>query len=85
VTDIYGNPVADAPVSLSVKSGTITPARAVTDAKGRVALTWMLGGKTGDQSLSGVVRGTDVRGAYLTQVTQSGAPKAAPTKQRKKS
>ena len=85
VTDIYGNPVADAPVSLSVKSGTITPTRAVTDAKGRVALTWMLGEKTGDQSLSGVVRGTDVRGAYLTQVTQSGAPRSAPTKQHKKS
>jgi hypothetical protein len=84
VTDIYGNPVADAPVSLSAKSGTITPSRAVTDAKGRVTLTWMLGEKTGDQSLSGVVRGTDVRGAYLTQVLQSGAPKSPPAKQRKK-
>jgi hypothetical protein len=84
VTDIYGNPVSDAPVNLSVKSGAITPARAVTDAKGRVAVTWVLGAKTGDQALSGIVRGTDVRGAYLTQVMQSGAPKATTTKPRRK-
>ena len=82
VTDIYGNPVSDAPVNLSVKSGAITPARAVTDAKGRIAVTWVLGAKTGDQSLSGVVRGTDVRGAYLTQVTQSGTPKTTTNKTR---
>jgi hypothetical protein len=82
VTDIYGNPVPDAPVNLTVKSGAITPARAVTDAKGRIALTWVLGAKTGDQALNGIVRGTDVTGAYLTQVTQSGAPKTNSTKTR---
>jgi hypothetical protein len=68
VTDIYGNPVPDAKVSFSVKSGTVTPTRAVSDAKGRAALTWKLGSKAGEQTLKGVVRGTDVAGEYITQV-----------------
>jgi hypothetical protein len=68
VTDVYGNPVPDAKVNFSVKSGTVTPARAVSDAKGRAALTWKLGSKTGEQTLKGVVRGTDVAGEYVTQV-----------------
>ena len=68
VTDIYGNPVPDARVNFSVKSGVVTPSRAVSDAKGRAPLTWKLGAKTGEQALKGVVRGTDVTGEYLVQV-----------------
>jgi hypothetical protein len=68
VTDVYGNPVPDARVNFSVKSGTVTPSRAVSDAKGRAALTWKLGSKPGEQKLSGVVRGSDVTGEYVTQV-----------------
>ena len=68
VTDIYGNPVPEAKVSFSVKSGTVTPTRAVSDAKGRAALTWKLGSKPGEQTLTGVVRGSDVTGEYVTQV-----------------
>jgi hypothetical protein len=68
VTDVYGNPVPDARVTFSVKSGTVTPARAMSDAKGRAALTWKLGSKTGEQTLKGIVRGTDVTGEYVTQV-----------------
>ena len=68
VTDLYGNPVPDARVNFSVKSGTVTPARAISDPKGRAALTWKLGSKTGEQTLKGVVRGTDVAGEYVTQV-----------------
>ena len=68
VTDVYGNPVPDAKVSFSVKSGTVTPTRAVSDAKGRAALTWKLGSKAGEQTLKGVVKGTDVAGEYVTQV-----------------
>jgi hypothetical protein len=68
VTDVYGNPVPDAKVSFSVKSGTVTPTRAVSDAKGRAALTWKLGSKAGEQTLKGVVRGSDVAGEYVTQV-----------------
>jgi hypothetical protein len=68
VTDVYGNPVPDARVNFSVKSGTVSPARAVSDARGRAALTWKLGSKAGEQTLKGVVRGTDVTGEYVTQV-----------------
>lgn len=68
VTDVYGNPVPDARVNFSVKSGTVTPARAVSDAKGRAALTWNVGSKPGEQTLTGSVRGTDVTGEYVTQV-----------------
>lgn len=68
VTDVYGNPVPEARVNFSVKSGTVTPGRAVSDAKGRAALTWKLGSKPGEQTLSGVVRGSDVTGEYVTQV-----------------
>jgi hypothetical protein len=68
VTDVYGNPVPDVRVNFSVKSGTVSPARAVSDAKGRAALTWKVGSKLGEQTLTGVVRGTDVTGEYVTQV-----------------
>jgi hypothetical protein len=68
VTDVYGNPVPDAKVSFSVKSGTVTPTRVVSDAKGRAPLTWKLGSKSGEQTLKGVVRGSDVTGEYVTQV-----------------
>ena len=68
VTDVYGNPVPEARVNFSVKSGTVTPSRAVSDARGRAPLTWKLGSKTGEQTLSGVVRGSDVTGEYVTQV-----------------
>src|SRR5450759_349759 len=68
VTDVYGNPVPDAKVNFSVKSASFTPARGISDAKGRAAVTWKLGSKAGEQTLKGVVRGTDVAGEYLTQV-----------------
>lgn len=68
VTDVYGNPVPDARVNFSTKAGVVTPARAVSDAKGRAALTWKLGAKSGEQTLKGFVKGTDVIGEYVTQV-----------------
>ena len=85
VTDVYGNPVPDARVNFSVKSGTVSPSRAVSDARGRAALTWKLGSKLGEQTLSGVVRGSDVTGEYVTQVggvapaVKAGAAKPAGT------
>jgi hypothetical protein len=68
VTDVYGNPVPDARVNFTVKSGTVSPARAVSDAKGRAAVTWTLGSKPGEQTLTGVVRGSDVKGEYVTVI-----------------
>jgi hypothetical protein len=75
VTDVYGNPVPDASVMLSVKTGIVTPARAVTDARGRIAVRWALGTKTGEQTLRGTVRTTDVKGAYVTQLATAHDPK----------
>jgi hypothetical protein len=74
VTDIYGNPISDAAVTFSSKSGMVTPARAVTDVKGRVSLRWTLGAKPGEQTLTGIVRATDVKGAYVTQATTKAEP-----------
>jgi hypothetical protein len=71
VTDVYGNPVPDARVNFSTKAGVVTPARAVSDAKGRAALTWKLGAKSGEQVLRGIVKGTDVTGEYVAQVGPS--------------
>ena len=68
VTDVYGNPVPDARVNFSAKAGVVTPGRAVSDNRGRAALTWKLGSKAGEQTLRGVVKGTDVTGEYVTQV-----------------
>jgi hypothetical protein len=66
VTDDYGNPVPDAKVSFSTKSGTVTPARAVSDVQGRAAVIWVPGTKGSDHTLVGVVRGSDVKGVYAT-------------------
>jgi hypothetical protein len=77
VTDVYGNPVADAPVSFTANSGAVSPARAVTDAKGRVALTWTMSTAPGEQTLKGRVRGTDVIGAYVGPTVKSAVAKAS--------
>jgi hypothetical protein len=68
VTDVYGNPVPDTKVMFTTKSGTVTPARAVSDTRGRVALTWTPGAKPGEQTLTGAVGSTDVKGRYTTEV-----------------
>jgi adhesin/invasin len=72
VTDAFGNPVPDARLSFSSKSGSVTPARAVSDSKGRVSVAWTVGTKAGEQSLIGAVVGSDVKGSYVTQVNGSG-------------
>ena len=69
VTDVYGNPVPNAPLRFATTSGVVSPARAVSDARGRAALTWRVGAKPGEQTLTGLVRSTSVRGAYAAQVT----------------
>jgi hypothetical protein len=67
VTDVYGNPVPEAKVMFSTKSGTVTPARAVSDTRGRAALTWVPGTRAGEQTLTGTVRSTDVKGSYTIE------------------
>lgn len=71
VTDVYGNPVPDAPVTFTTKTGTVTPARAVTDTRGRALLRWLPGAGAGEHTLTGAVRATDVRGTLVAQGTVS--------------
>ncbi|HKW48239.1 MAG TPA: Ig-like domain-containing protein [Gemmatimonadaceae bacterium] len=78
VTDAFGNPVPDARLNFSTRSGSVSPSRAVSDAKGRVTVSWTLGTKPGDQSLIGSVQGTDVRGSFI--VPGSGSPTKTPAK-----
>jgi hypothetical protein len=76
VTDVYGNPVPEATVSFTTKSGVVKPSRAVTDAKGRAALTWTPSAKAGEQTLRGNVRSTDVAGSYMVEVAGRDAAKS---------
>jgi hypothetical protein len=69
VTDAFGNPVPDARLTFATHSGSVSPSRAVSDAKGRVKISWTLGTKPGDQSLTGSVQGTDVRGSFVVPGT----------------
>ena len=41
---------------------------AVTDAKGRSAVTWTPGATAGEQTLHGSIRSTDVTGTYVVEV-----------------
>jgi hypothetical protein len=79
VTDAFGNPVPEARLSFSTRSGNVTPSRAVSDAKGRVKVSWTLGTKPGDQSLIGSVQGTDVRGSFVVPSTGSSTKTPAKT------
>ncbi len=67
VTDSYGNPVADAPVVFSAKSGSTSPVRIITDSHGRAQTRWTLGRTAGEQALVAVVKGHDVRGTLTVQ------------------
>ena len=68
VTDVYGNVVPDARMVFTTKSGSVTPTQAVSDARGRTALTWTPGARPGEQTLTGAVRSTDVTGRYTTMI-----------------
>lgn len=78
VTDAFGNPVPDARLNFSTHSGNVSPSRAVSDSKGRVKVSWTLGGKPGDQSLVGSVQGTDVKGSFV--IPGAVAPTRTPAK-----
>jgi hypothetical protein len=84
VTDVYGNPVPDAPVMFTSRTGVVSPARAVTDEKGRALVSWTPATSTEDQTLRGVVRSTDVMGTFVVPgvkpSTKTPATKTAPTK-----
>lgn len=69
VTDAYGNPVPDVPLHFTTHTGSVTPARSVTDAHGRVSLAWTIAQHTGELTLTGRAVGHDVTGTYTVHAT----------------
>ena len=84
ITDEYGNPVPDARITFSTRSGTLAPARAVTDAGGRATVRWTPGTRGEEHTLTATVRGTDVTGSFATRTPVTRRPAAvtaAPARQ----
>jgi hypothetical protein len=87
VTDLYGNRVPNARLTLTARGGRVSPSRAVSDGRGAVPLTWTPGSGA---ALSGAIAGTDVRDTYALHVGpavhQAGVPVApsAPAKVKSK-
>jgi hypothetical protein len=75
LTDAYGNPVADQPVVFSTKFGSVSPARVMTDAKGRAHTRWTPASKVGKRTLVAAVKGTAARATFVLE-----PPPAAPAK-----
>jgi Bacterial Ig-like domain (group 1) len=67
LTDAYGNPVADQPVVFSTRFGTVSPARVMTDARGRAHTRWTPASKVGKRTLLAVVKGTDARATFVLE------------------
>jgi hypothetical protein len=60
VTDAYGNPLGGQTVVFKSSSGSVTPARGLTDADGRAKVRWTLGPKSKQPELAGAVAGSSV-------------------------
>ena len=61
VKDVYGNPIPDAALRFSTNTGDVSPARVVSDAKGRARVTWKLSPKAIEHLLTASVPGSDVK------------------------
>ena len=61
VTDAYGNPLGGQTVVFKPSSGSVTPARGLTDAEGRTRVRWTPGPKSTKPELAGSVAGSDVK------------------------
>jgi hypothetical protein len=60
VTDVHGNPLAGQTVVFKATSGSVTPARGLTESDGRARVRWTLGPKSRHPKLAGTVAGTKV-------------------------
>ena len=74
LTDAYGNPVADQPVVFSTKFGSVSPARVMTDARGRAHTRWTPDSKTGERLLVAAVKGTEARATFLLKAPEPPVP-----------
>ena len=61
VKDVYGNPIPDAALRFSTKTGAVSPANVVSEAKGRAKVTWKLSSKALEHLLIASVRGSDLK------------------------
>ena len=61
VKDVYGNPIPDAALRFTTRTGAVSPANVVSDAKGRAKVTWKLSAKTAEHLLIASVRGSDLK------------------------
>ena len=83
LTDAYGNAIADQPVVFSTKFGSVSPARVMTDAKGRAHTRWTPGSKAGKRTLLAAVKGTEARTTFVLEpppALPAPVKKAAPAK-----
>jgi hypothetical protein len=69
VLDSHGNPVSGRRVLVSATSGSLKPAKAVSDSLGRVRVHWTPGSKAASASLTGKVEGTKVVAKRTVGVT----------------
>ena len=67
LTDAYGNPVADQPVVFSTKYGSVSPARVMTDGKGRAHTRWTPGSNDGKRTLVAAGKGTEARTSFVLE------------------
>lgn len=73
VTDAYGNPISDVQVVFGSASGSVGPARVMTDAHGRAATRWTLGSAAGGQTLTATVLGTEVKASVVVRTLRGAA------------
>jgi len=77
LTDAYGNPVADQPVVFTSKFGSVSPARVMTDGRGRAHTRWTPGSKTGKRTLTAAVKGSDARTTFVLEAPPAATPEKA--------
>ncbi|MEO8088981.1 MAG: Ig-like domain-containing protein [Gemmatimonadales bacterium] len=73
LTDAYGNPVADQPVVFSSRFGSVSPARVMTDARGRAHTRWTPSSKVGERTLLAAVKGTEARATFVLKAPEPAA------------
>jgi hypothetical protein len=78
VTDEFGNAVKGATVTFKASSGVLSPARVVTDEKGRARTRWTLGSSAVEQSLLARVSGSGASATLAARVSIPGKGAASP-------
>jgi hypothetical protein len=64
VTDVYGNPVAKAPVSFTATAGKLSAPKGTTDQNGRLLTRWTPSTKTGTQTVTAKLGSAKVSTSY---------------------